>query len=132
MMNRQAAEDAGLTVISAFFSTQYSKILFAPSVLNQKALGMKFEILPITDPMTAGPGELIAFKLFFEGQSLTGISIFTNDGQESKTDTNGVAHIAFKNKGTQLLYAKHQTPDESGRQLDYLKFMTFLIFEAKK
>ena len=56
LMNRQAAEASGLTVISAFNSTQYSKTLLAPSDLILKPLGMKFEIVPLADPTTAASG----------------------------------------------------------------------------
>lgn len=130
-MNRQAAEAEGLTVVSAFVSTQFSKTLFAPSASNCQSLGLKFEIIPLTDPMTSMPGKPVAFKLLFDGQPLSGISIFTNNDRESETDENGVAQFSFEKRGVHLLYATHQTPAGKNSDLDFLKFMTFLTFEVK-
>jgi len=132
LISRKEAEKLGLTVISAFSSTQFSRTLFAPSVLNQKPVGMKFEIVPLSDPTKSDPDEPIAFKLLFGGQPLSGTSIFTHDDRKYKTDARGVASIVFEKSGLNLLYAKHQTPPEKDSTLDYLKFMTFLLFEVKK
>ncbi len=130
-MSRKEAENAGLTVISAFSSTQFSKTLFKPSSLSQKPLGIKFEIVPLNPVMAATPARPVAFMLLFEGKPLDNAAIYTHDEREIKTDENGVARIAFAEKGVQLLYAGHQTPPETNTELDYLKFMTFLIFEVK-
>ena len=131
LMNRQAAEASGLTVISAFISTQYSKTLFASSDLNLKPLGMKFEIVPLADPITIAPGKPVAFKLLFEGRPLAEVSVFTNHTQEFKTDANGVGLLSFEKKGMYLLYAKHKLPAANDPYLDYMQFMTFLTFEVK-
>ncbi|MFO7963292.1 MAG: DUF4198 domain-containing protein [Desulfobacterales bacterium] len=130
LMNRQAAETAGLTVVSAFVSTQFSKNLFAPSAGNSQPLGLKFELVPLTDPMTLAPGTPAAFKVLFDGRPLEGISVFDDLDRESKTDENGIAEIAFEKGGMHLLYAAHRIPAEQNSGLDYLKFMTFLTFEV--
>lgn len=132
LINRQAAEAAGLTVISAFNSTQFSKTLFDSSGINCQPLGLKFELVPLVDPTTLAPGTPSAFKLLFDGQPLAGTSIFTNIDQEFKTDANGVAKFFFEKTGVQLLYAIHRVPAKKDSGLDYLKFMTFLIFEVKQ
>jgi hypothetical protein len=131
LMNRQAAEAAGLTVVSAFTSTQFSKTLFAPSGVSTLPLGLRFELVPLADPMTLAPGTPIAFKLLFDGRPLAGAPILTNIDQESKTDANGVAHITFEKSGVHLLYATHQVPAAKDSGLDFQKFMTFLTFEVK-
>jgi nickel transport protein len=131
LMNRQVAEAAGLTVVSAFTSTQFSKTLCAPSGINCQPLGLSFELVPLTDPMTLTPGTPTAFKLLFDGRPLAGISILTNLDQESKTDANGVAQFSFEKSGVHLLYATHQVPAEKDSGLDFMKFMTFLTFEVK-
>ena len=131
LMSRADAEKAGLTVISAFFSTQFSKTLFKSSDRNLEPLGLKFEIVPQQCPLSAKPGEPVSFKVLFEGRPLKNAAVYTQDDREFHTDKNGMVRIAFEKKGTHLLYTKHQTPDESNRGLDYLKFMTFLTFEVK-
>lgn len=131
LMSRQAAEAAGLTVVRAFVSTQFSKTLLAPSVFNCQPLGLKFELVPLTDPMPLMSGVPAAFKLLFDGRPLKGISILTNLDQGSKTNSKGVAQFSFEKSGVHLLYATYQIPAEKDSGLDFLKFMTFLTFEVK-
>ena len=131
LMSRSEAEKAGLTVISAFFSTQFAKTLFKPADRNLKPLGLKFEIVPQQCPLSTKPGEPVSFIVLFEGRPLDNAAVYTQNDREFHTDENGTARIAFEKKGVHLLYAKHQTPDETERGLDYLKFMTFLTFEVK-
>lgn len=132
LMSREQAENEGLKVISTFFSTQFSKTLFEPSEQNLKPLDMKFEIVPLQDPLSADPDDALQFKLLFEGKPLGDTAIYTNDDRQIKTDENGVARITFGQTGEHLLYAKHQSPPENGEKFDYLKFMTFLTFEVKQ
>lgn len=130
LMSRQEAQAQGFTVVSAFRSTQYSKTLFAPSGINSLPLGLKFELVPLADPAASAPGTPLAFKLLFDGQPLAGATILTNQEQEAKTDADGVAFFSFEDGRAHLLYATHQTPADKDSGLDYLKFMTFLTFEA--
>lgn len=132
LMNRKEAEAKGLTVTSEFRTTQYSKTMFAPSAISTQSLGLKFELVPLADPMTLTPGTPLAFKLLFDGRPLAGISIATNHDQETQTDADGVARLTFEKSGRQLLYATHQIPAEKDSGLDFLKFMTFLAFEMKE
>lgn len=131
LMGRSEAEEAGLTVISAFFSTQFAKTLFQPSGQNTEPLGMRFEIVPRQCPLSTKPGEPVSFTVLFEGDPLADAVIYTQDDREIPTDENGVARIAFDKNGTQLIFAKHQRPAEADTGLDYLKFMTFLSFGAE-
>lgn len=132
LMSREKAETEGLTVISAFTSTQYSKTLFAPSKVSTRTLGMKFELVPLVDPTVLATGRGLKIKLLFDGQPLEGVSVFTNHHQESTTDKNGVAEVVFEETGIQLLYAIHKIPAPEDSDLDFLKFMTFLTFEVKQ
>jgi nickel transport protein len=131
LMNRQAAEAAGLTVVSAFTSTQFSKTMFLPSDISTQALGLKFELVPLADPMTLKPGEPASFKLLFDGRDLAGIPILTNDNREFLTDENGVVKMTIAKGEVCLLYGTHRVPAEKDSGLDFLKFMTFLTFEVK-
>lgn len=130
LMDRQTAEAQGLRVLNAFTSTQFSKTLFAPSKVNSRVRGLKFELVPVSDPMTLIPGTSLAFQLLFEGQPLEGISIFTNHGHEYTTGAKGMVQIPFK-KGVQLLYATHKASAGENSRLNFLKFMTFMTFEVK-
>jgi nickel transport protein len=130
LMNRQTAENQGLRVLNAFTSTQFSKTLCAPSKVNSQVRGLKFELVPVSDPMTVMPGTSLAFQLLFEGQPLEGISIFTNNDHEYKTGAKGMVQIPLE-KGVQLLYAIHNIPAGEDFGLDFFKFMTFVTFEVK-
>lgn len=131
LMNRQAAEAAGLTVVNAFTSTQFSKTMFAPSPVNTQSLGLRFELVPLTDPMILAPGRSTGFQLLYDGRPLAGTPVLTNFDQESKTDENGVVQIPFEKSGVHLLHATHQVPVEKDSGLDFLRVMTFLTFEVK-
>ncbi len=131
LMNRQTAEAAGLNVLSAFTSTQFSKTLFVSSKMSTKSLGLKLELVPLADPMIVEPGTPTAFKLFFDGKPLADTLILSNLDQEYKTDKNGMIQITFEKGGVHLLYATHRIPAEKDSGLDFLKFMTFLTFEVK-
>ncbi len=131
LMNRQEAESKGFKVISAFFSTQFSKALFAPSPLNRKPAGLKFEIVPMKDPLGTAPGESLPVKLLFDGAVLPETAVFMPGGNEYKTDENGIARIDIADRGIHLLYSIHETPPGSDSAIDSLKYMTFLTFEVK-
>lgn len=132
LMSREKAEAAGLTVISAFMSTQFSKTVFTPSGINSQPVGLKFEIIPLVDPMTLAPGTPAAFKLLFDGRPLRGVSVFSNHDQKATTDANGMVQFSFEKSGVHLLYAIHKTPSAKDSGLDFFKFMSFLTFEVKE
>jgi len=130
LMTAQKAKQEGLTVLSAFSSTQFSKNLFLPSRLSQTPVGMQFEMVPLSDPLQAKPGDSLSFKLLFEGSPLPDTAVYTAEGKKITTDGHGVARIALESTGDHLLYAKHTRPAEKDSGLDYLKFMTFLKFRV--
>ena len=98
--------------MSAFVSTQFSKTLFAPAESNCQSMALKFEMVPLTDPMNLAPGGAVSFKLLFDGRPLAGVPILTNLNRESKTDAAGVAQFSFEKSGLYLLYATHRIPAE--------------------
>ncbi|MDZ7640851.1 MAG: DUF4198 domain-containing protein [Desulfurivibrio sp.] len=132
LMSRKKAEAEGLTVISAFTSTQYSKTLLAPAGINTQPLGMKLELVPMADPAKLTIGAPMNFKLLFDNSPLAGMSILTNHDQESVTNADGVAEMIFEKSGVHLLYVTHQIPANKDSGLDFFKFMTFLTFEVKE
>lgn len=131
LMARKEAEEEGLKVISTFFSTQFAKTLFLPCSCNPIPLDMKFEIVPSQDPLRSESENKLPVALLFDGEPLTNTEIYTLEGRKFKTDQKGKANIRFEKGGVRLLYAKHTVPAEKGADVDYLQFMTFLIFEVK-
>lgn len=131
LMSRKEAENAGLTVISSFFSTQFSKTLFMPADHNVKPLGLKFEIVPRQCPLSAQPGKPLSFNVLFNGEPLENVAVYTSDDRQFKTDKEGMVCISFEKNDVRMLYAKHRITDNIDSRFDYLKFMTFLNIEAK-
>ncbi len=131
LMGRKQAEEEGLTVLSAFYSTHYAKSFFAPSDAAKKPAGLRFEILPLEDPMRAKPGDEIAFKVLFDEKPLSGISLYTQNGDTATTDAGGTACLTMPDSDKVLLYARHRIDVKSDEQKDYEIYTTFLTFEAK-
>jgi nickel transport protein len=131
LMARQEAEQAGFRIIDSFFSTQFCKSLFAESDEITKPADIMFEIVPKENPFEKGVGEQLPVMVIFEGKPLANISVYTEKGQEVKTDQNGVALIIIEEKGLQLISAGHKVSAAENSGLDYHMFTTFFNFEVK-
>lgn len=132
LMSPAQARAEGLKIISVFKSTQFSKALFHPSTFNTTPLGMKFEIVPLTDPLTTPPDRPVFFRLLFAGSPLPCRAVYTRDNQEIKTNENGIFSAPVRDGGVYLFYAKHKIPGQKGQDINYIKYMTFLTFEVTK
>lgn len=131
LLTRQDAETAGFRVIDSFFSTQCAKVLFNEGVAVQKPIGMKFELVPLENPLSVSVGERLPIRAFFDGKPLAGIAILTKYGDEFATDTMGVGHMKMTKKGLQLLMARHKVPMKDDPEKDYRLYTTFFVFEAE-
>jgi nickel transport protein len=131
LMTRQEAEQAGFRIIDSFFSTQFCKSLFAESDKITKPAYIMFEIVPKENPFEKGVGEQLPVMVIFEGKPLEETSVYTQKGQEVKTDQDGVALIKIEEKGMQLISAGHKVPAAENSGLDYHMFTTFFNFEVK-
>jgi len=131
LMTRQEAEQAGFRIINSFFSTQFCKSLFAESDEITKPVDIMFEIVPKENPFEKDVGKSLPVMVIFEGKPLADTSVYTEKGQEVKTDQNGVALIKIEKKGMQLISAGHKVPAAEISGLDYHMFTTFFNFEVK-
>ena len=132
LMTRREAEQAGFNVVESFFSTQFAKSLFKAGTGVTKAVGLPFEIVPLKDPLALGNGEQLPVQLIFQGKPLAETVIISGDGQETKTDKEGVARIKTTMNGMHIFSARHKTPEQNSTETDYHLFTTFLTFETKK
>jgi uncharacterized GH25 family protein len=119
------------TQVDSFFSTQFCKSLFAASDEITKPVDIMFEIVPKENPFKKGVGEQLTIMVIFEGKPLADISVYTEKGQEAKTDQDGVALIKIEDKGMQLISAGHKVPAAENSGLDYHMYTTFFNFELK-
>ena len=131
-MTRGEAQDAGLHVLDAFFSTHCAKSLFCSVTPVDKPVGMKFEIVPLEDPYRTTPGTDLPVKLLFDGKPLAGVSIFTDNGEEVETDENGIARLRKSANVRQLIYSRHRIAAVDRGDLDYLVFTAFLTIETAR
>ncbi|MGM0402782.1 MAG: DUF4198 domain-containing protein [Thermodesulfobacteriota bacterium] len=132
LMGRIAAENEGLRVISAFFSTHYAKSLFGPSAAVSEPTGLRFEIIPRKDPAGAKPGDEIEFLVLFDGKPLAKTSLYAKNGDKASTNANGIAVMTVPDQPTALLYARHRIDVNGDEKKDYDIFTTFLTFEVNR
>jgi uncharacterized GH25 family protein len=130
-MTRQEAEQEGFRIINSFFSTQFGKSLFANSDAITKPVNMMLELVPLNGPFEMPAGEPLRVKLLFEGKPLPDTALFMETGQEIKTDKEGIARVDIDEKGTQLIWARHQVHAVDDQGLDHHVYTTFLNFEVE-
>lgn len=131
LMTKREAQQAGFRVIDSFSSTQFCKALFDNGDPLTKPAGMMFEIVPMKNPFEVVPREQLPVQLILNGRPLADTAVFSEKGQETKTDKNGIARIRFKERGKQLIWARHRVPDTADPELNYRVVTTFLTFEVK-
>lgn len=133
LITRQQAQDQGMRVLSAFFSTQFCKTLFADGPAVTRSAEMAFEIIPLKSPLQLKPGELLPFRLIFNDRPLAD-AVVTIDHPADKvtTDADGTAGIKIGDHGLQVISVSHQVPTPDDPEKDYHRYTTFLIFEVKK
>lgn len=131
LLTRQEAEQAGLRVISSFFSTRFAKVFFPGEDPVEKPIGMKFEMVPSKNPADTSPEEGLSVQVLFDGEPMPELSIFARHGEEWKTDRYGIAHVKPAGKGLNLWMARHKVSVQGDPDKDYHLYTTFLIFEAE-
>lgn len=132
LMGRAEAENEGLRVLSAFHSTHYAKSIFSWMDSTGGPAGLRFEIIPVENPVSASAGDEIAFQLLFDGKPLTGTAIHTKNGEQFLTGENGTALAVVPEGPTAVLYARHRIDVEGDEKMDYKIFTTFLTFTVKE
>lgn len=125
-MTRAQAQDAGLNVLTAFFSTHCAKSLFGAVASIDRPVGLPFEFVPLENPGEVPEKTALRVKLLFDGNPLPGVAIFTENGQKSTTDENGIAEIQRPETGPWLIYSRHWIDATDRQDIDRLLFTTFL------
>jgi hypothetical protein len=133
LMTRQQAQDQGLRVLSAFFSTQFCKTLFADGPAATLPAGLDFEIIPLKSPFQLETGAALPLKLMFNGKPLADAMVtIDHPAGQSTTDADGLAEIIVGDQGFQVISVGHQVPTPGDPEKDFHRYTTFLIFEVKK
>jgi nickel transport protein len=131
-LTKREAQKAGLQVVDSFYSLQFAKSLFGYSHAITKPAGMKFEIVPLKNPLTLKAVEVLPVKVLFDGKPLEGVPIDIGVHKEAgKTSKDGIANIKITGQKMQVILAKYRIPDRDNPDADYLSYTTVLTFEVK-
>ena len=126
-LTKQEAQEKGLQVEEAFFSTHFAKTIFDFSDNFTKPVGQLFEIVPLNNPLTLAPGQELSVQILLAGAPLADCRVKAENVKDLlQTDQNGVVRITVPAEGLQMISASHRTPTPDRKDVDYLFFMTFL------
>lgn len=115
----------------SLWSGKFAKALSGPGAPFARLLGHDLELVPLSDPALARPGETLKLRVLFRGQPLRDAEIERGDGvtavQEHaipkfKTDADGVAGVPIVTAGAHMLVIDHRvspsrTPDQADADL---------------
>ena len=131
LMTKQEAEKAGFKVVDSFFSTQFAKVVFQDGERVRKPMGIKFEMVPLENPTNVSTNAELAVQVLFDGKPMENVSIFSKEGEEWKTDKDGIGRVKPAAKGLNLLSVRHKVPVQGDPDKDYHLYTTFLVFEVE-
>lgn len=119
--------------IESIHSIKYGKTYLAWSDAFAKPVGMRLEIIPLTDPLSAKVGyKNFQIKVLYEGKPLEGAKIGTGGHTIDKTtDKDGIATIGIFRKGINVISARHRVPLKDNPDADMISLGTVITFEVK-
>ena len=117
--------------VESLWSSKFAKALTGPDAPWQKTLGHDLEIVPLSDPDKAKPGQTLRLKVLFQGKPLSGVDVERGDGVTAvpekdiprfATDAEGIASIPLVKAGPHLLAIDYKvtpsaTPDQANSDL---------------
>jgi len=131
-LTKREAQKAGFQVIDSFYSLQLAKSLFSYTDVLTKPVGMKFEIVPMKNPLLLKTNELLPVKVLFDGKPMEGVAIDIGAHKGvGKTSKEGIANIKITGQGMQVILAKYRIATKYNSDADYLSYTTVLTFEVK-
>jgi len=115
----------------SMWSAKFAKALTGPDAPWEKVLGQTLEIVPLSDPAKAKPGQTLSLKVLFQGKPLSGVDVERGDGTtvvaekdipRFATDADGIAAVPIVKAGSHLLVVDHRispsaTPDQANADL---------------
>jgi len=128
-LTKKAAMAQGLEVQEAFSSTHFGKTIFAWGEAGAKPTGLRFEIVPLKNPLTLKPGEDLPLQVLWEGSPLPNCRVRATKVTELlETDDQGMVSLRFPEQGLLMVYAGHRVTPTDTSEIDYQLFTTFLSF----
>lgn len=140
---RKDLEAQGLKVLSANKYDKYAKAIFNTSHDDKNfafVVGHPLEIIPVTNPFDARPGDFMTVKILLNGQPYTGPVWATYDGFAPECENtyayyteaeNGEAHVKITAPGWWGIRASQTGLPGVEGDYDHLNLRSFLLFEVK-
>jgi len=117
--------------VETLWSVKFGKAFTGPNAPWDRVLGHELEIVPLSDPLTVLPGQILQLRVLFRGKPLVGGKIERGDGvtvvaeddiPRFATNADGVAWIPIVKKGPMQLVIDHEvspsaTPSLAGKDM---------------
>lgn len=115
----------------SFWSGKFAKAITGADAPWQEVLGHDLELVPLSDPAKARPGDTLRIRVLFHGKPLPDAEVERGDGKTAvaekdipkfKTDSDGIAAVPIVRAGAHLLVIDHRstpssTPDQATADL---------------
>lgn len=131
LIGRREAASQGLTVIDGFFSTQFSKTIFADGPLTTAPTGLLLEIVPLDNPLTIPAGQPVRVQVLFEQRPLAGAMVHFGKRRQARTDADGVAAMEVQGTAGELIWTRHQVAVTDDPEKNYILYTTFLVLSGQ-
>lgn len=114
---------------SAMHSKKFNKALFTWSAAAAKPLGADFEVVPLQNPFSLQPGDLLTVQLLYQSKPLSGAEIEILGSMDVyETDKDGKAALPISEDSFQYILARHKEPLVDHPDADGLALETNLTF----
>ncbi|MGQ9689314.1 MAG: DUF4198 domain-containing protein [Desulfobaccales bacterium] len=128
-LDKKTALAQGLQVQEAFTSSHFGKTLFSWGEKGPRHTGLRFEIVPLKNPLTLKPGEDLPLQVLWEGSPLPNCRVRATKVTELfETDDRGMVSLRVPEKGLLMVHAGHRVTPADTSEIDYQLFTTFLSF----
>ncbi len=104
----------------------------------KKIFSQKLEVLPLVNPATRKPGDVLPIKVLFDGKPLAAAPIFAYHGSEDKvtkqqlhTDKDGTAAVRLDTAGIYLVRLVHMRRVDGDPKADWESFWTSFSFGVR-
>jgi nickel transport protein len=130
-LTKREAMQQSLQIILAERSLKFHKSYLKWAASFTKPVGMKFEIVPLKNPLLLKTGDVIRIKVLLDGKPIENASISTAESHETvtKTDKDGLAKVTITKTGFCLISAFTERQLDNDPDADKLYLSANMTFE---
>ncbi len=132
-LTKREALQKNLQIVVSERSLKFHKNYIKWTDAFMNPIGMKFEIIPLKNPLIMKSGDVLPIKVLLEGKPIENAAISTGESHETvtKTDKNGFAEITIKEKGFRLISAFIEQSLENDPDAEKLFLSANITFDLK-